>query len=191
MKRIVITLVSGFILCSVSIAQLTNEVSLLIAPLKLDEQSSYQLMYRKELSGSDWSLRGGLRLLVDTDRETRADTLFTNEGTVQYDLSIGAQRKLPLDGLDKAFGYVALDGYWNSSFDQAANSDYYGYFWNLGVRPTFGVAYEPIKNIRLSLESRANFNVNLQDYNAPSNNANQRFTFNPVDHLAIGLGYLF
>ncbi len=173
------------------IAQHVNDISLVIAPLKLEEQSSYQLLYRRELKEDDWKLRAGLRLLIDTDKVTRTDTIFSNSGTVQYDLSIGLQRDLKVEGLELIKCYVALDGYWNSDLRQSNSSDYYGYFWNLGVRPTFGVSYEPLKNIRLSLESRANFNINLQDYNAKGNNAEKRFTFSPLDHLALGLGYLF
>lgn len=172
-------------------AQRVNEIALIVAPLKFEEQSSYQLLYRRQLKKEDWKLRAGLRLLVDTDKETRLDTVFRNEGTIQYDLSAGVQRNLNIEGLEKIKGYVGLDGYWNSDFRQTNSSDYYGYFWNLGLRPTVGVSYEPLKNIRLSVESRSNFNVNLQDYNARGNNADQRFTFNPLDHLALGLGYLF
>lgn len=66
-----------------------------------------------------------------------------------------------------------------------------GIFWNFGLRPTLGVSYEPFSNIRFSIESRTNLNVNLQDYNAKGNNADQRYTFSLVDHMAVGLGYLF
>ncbi len=172
-------------------AQNTNDISLLIAPLKLQEQSSYQLLYRRELRNEDWKFRAGLRLLMNTDKVIRADTIFSNSGTIQYDLALGLQRDLKLEGLESVNAYVAIDGYWNSDLRQSNSSDYYGYFWNLGLRPTFGVAHEPLKNIRLSIESRANFNVNLQDYNAKGNNSENRFTFSPLDHIAIGLGYLF
>lgn len=172
-------------------AQQNNEIALLIAPLKLDDQSSYQLLYRKSLKKENWKLRVGLRLLIDTDKEIRADTVFNNVGTVQYDISAGLQRNLAIDGLENLKGYVALDGYWNSDFRQTSANDYYGYFWNFGVRPTLGISYEPCNNIRVSIESRANFNVNLQDYNAKGKNSDQRYIFSLVDHLAFGLGYLF
>ncbi len=172
-------------------AQQSNEIALVIAPLKFDDESSYQLLYRRSLPKENWKLRVGLRLLIDTDKETRADTISTNTGTVQYDLSAGFQRDLRIVGLKKIKGYAALDGYWNSDFRQSASSDYYGYFWNFGLRPTLGVSYEPFSNIRFSIESRTNLNVNLQDYNAKGNNADQRYTFSLVDHMAVGLGYLF
>jgi len=188
-----IYLIAFFTLVSVfsAQAQYKNDLSLIVAPIKFEEQSSYQLLYKKQLKNDNWKVRGGLRLFVDTDRETRLDTVFNNEGSIQYDISLGLQRQLKLDGLETIRGYLALDGYWNSDLKQTASSDYYGYFWDFGMRPTFGISYDPLKNIRLSLESRANFNINLQDYNAPGGNADQRITFNPVDHLALGLGYLF
>lgn len=191
MKKILLFILLSFGFGVSSQAQLKNDLSLVIAPLKFDDPSSYQMLYRRELKKEDWKLRAGLRLLIDTDKETREDTLFSNAGTIQYDLSVGLQRDLKIVGLEQIKGYIALDGYWNSDLRQSISSDYYGYFWNTGVRPTVGVAYEPFKNIRLSFESRSNFNVNLQDYNAKGNNADQRFTFSPLDHLALGLGYLF
>ena len=191
MKKILSLFILVVGLFASSQAQNINDISLVIAPLKFEEQSSYQLLYRRELKKEDWKLRVGLRLLIDTDKVTRTDTIFSNSGTIQYDLSLGLQRDLKLEGWESIKAYVAMDGYWNSDLRQPNSSDYYGYFWNIGVRPTFGVAYEPLKNIRLSFESRANFNVNLQDYNAKGNNAEKRFTFSPLDHLALGLGYLF
>lgn len=191
MKNIVTLIVCTLGLGYYANAQTSNDLTLLIAPLDIKKQSSYQLLFRKDLNRDDWKFRGGLRVLIDTDRETRADTIFRNSGTIQYDLSVGLQRNLQIEGLKKINAYTALDGYWNSDFRQLESSDYYGYFWNFGVRPTVGLSYDPFKNIRLSVESRSNFNVNLQDYNARGNNSDRRFTFNPLDHMALGLGYLF
>jgi hypothetical protein len=172
-------------------AQMKNEVALVISPLKFKDASSYQAMYRHSLKKDMWSLRGGARVFVNTDKEIRSDTLSTRSGTVQYDLSVGIQYKLPISNLEKLYLYSASDLYFNSEFNQKSYETYYGYYWSFGVKPIFGLSYEPFDNIRLSLESRGDFNVNLQDYSAPGENRDQRFNFNPAKQLALGLGYLF
>jgi len=127
-----------------------NDISLVISPIKWEEQSSYQLLYRRSLkSDSKWTLRAGFRSLVDTDKETRADSgTSTNQGTVQFDLSLGAQRKLIIENLDKLYLYAGSDGYLNSDFRRQLNETYYGYFWDFGFAPHVGLSYEPFKNIR-------------------------------------------
>ncbi|HCD68129.1 MAG TPA: hypothetical protein DEQ56_06595 [Bacteroidetes bacterium] len=172
-------------------AQKRNEVALVISPLKFKDAASYRALYRHGLKNENLSLRGGVRVLINTNKEIRSDTLSTRSGTVQYDLSAGVQYKLPISSLDKIYLYGASDAYFNSEFDQKAYETYYGYYWSFGVKPIFGLSYEPFDNIRLSLESRGDFNINLQDYSAPGENRDQRFNFNPANQLALGFGYLF
>ena len=172
-------------------AQLINEVALVISPLKFEKATSYQAMYRHSLKKDMWSLRGGARVFVSTDKEIRSDTLSKRSGTVQYDLSAGIQYKLPISNLEKIYLYGASDVYFNSEFNQKSYETYYGYYWSIGVKPIFGLSYEPFENIRISLESRGDFNVNLQDYSALGENRDRRFDFNPAKQLALGLGYLF
>ncbi|PCJ66407.1 MAG: hypothetical protein COA58_06420 [Bacteroidetes bacterium] len=168
-----------------------NEAALVIAPLKFKEQSSYQLLYRRTLSNELIKLRGGLRLLIDTDKEIRSDTLSNNQGSIQYDVSLGIQRDLSIGDLEKVNLYTGIDGYYNSEFNQKSYETYYGYYWSFGLKPLMGVSYEPFDNIRLSFESRANLNVNLQEYSASGVNKDERVSFRPLDQLAIGIGYLF
>jgi len=170
--------------------KLNNEVALVVAPLKLNQQSSYQLLYRKSIKG-DLQLRAGLRIFVQTDKETRTDTVVTNRGTVQYDISLGIQKDLSIMDVKFVNLYLASDLYFNSAFNRVQGQDYYGYYWSTGVKPVVGVAYQPCDNIRLSLESRANLNINLQQYEGTGINSDQRVSFRPLDQLAIGLGYLF
>ena len=167
-----------------------NELALVAAPLVFDEATSYQMLYRRSLN-PELSLRAGLRLFVDLDKETRFDTVTMNEGSFQYDLSFGLQRNLPITSLKKVYLYIATDFYYNSEFNRKPHETFYGYYWNMGLRPLAGISYEPFENIRLSFESQANFNVNLQEYSADGYNADRRFTFNPLDRLAMSIGYLF
>jgi len=167
-----------------------NEVALVVAPLKFKEQSSYQVLYRRALANNSIKLRGGLRTLVDTDKEIR-DTLESSQGSIQFDLSAGIQKDLKVGDLEDVSLYTGIDGYYNSEFNRKSYEDYYGYYWSFGVKPLVGISYEPFSNIRLSLESRANFNVNLQQYSAPGENKDERYTFRPLDQLAVGIGYLF
>ena len=194
MKKYLILSILCSVLSGTAFSQLNrNEVTLVISPVKLDEQSSYSLLYRKALKDKkNWSLRSGMRLLIDTDKETREDSsLSSNEGTVQLDLSAGLQRKLVIESLDKIYLYAGMDGYFNSEFNRKSYETYYGYYWDFGLRPLVGVSYEPFANIRFSLESQSNMNINLQEYSAPGTNKDQRITFNPLNQLAIGFGYLF
>jgi len=167
-----------------------NEVALVIAPLKFSQQSSYQLLYRKNLN-EDLQLRAGLRAFVQTDKETRTDTVITNKGTVQYDISIGIQKDLSIKDVEFVNLYMASDLYFNSAFNRVQGQDYYGYYWSTGIKPLVGISYKPFDNIRLSFESRANLNVNLQQYDGTGSNSDQRVSFRPLDQLAIGVGYLF
>ena len=181
------------VLATVSTVQaqkLNNEVALVVAPLKFGQQSSYQLLYRKSVK-EDLQLRAGLRVFVQTDKETRTDSVVTNKGTVQYDFSIGIQKNLLIEDLEFVNLYVASDLYFNSAFNRVQGQDYYGYYWSTGIKPLVGVSYKPFDNIRLSFESRANLNVNLQEYDGTGSNSDQRVSFRPLDQLAIGLGYLF
>jgi len=190
MKKYITLLSIGLAISLNSFAQ-KNEIALVIAPLEFEEQSSYQAMYRRSLN-EKYTLRAGLRLLVDTDRETRNDTALSFvAGTVQYDLSIGVQHKLFLDDLENLYLYAGIDGYFNSEFNRKSYETYYGYYWSMGLKPLVGLAYEPLKNVRLSFEFRSNLNVNLQDYSAPGENIDRRFTYRPLDQLSLGIGYLF
>ncbi len=170
--------------------KLNNEVALVVAPLKLNQQSSYQFLYRKSAK-ADLHLRAGLRIFVQTDKETRTDTVVTNSGTVQYDISLGIQKDLSIMDVKFVNLYMASDLYFNSAFNRVQGQDYYGYYWSTGIKPLVGVSYQPLDNIRLSLESRANLNINLQQYEGTGNDSDQRVSFRPLDQLAIGLGYLF
>ena len=136
-------------------------------------------------------MRAGGRFYVETVKSTRSDTISSNFGSVQYDLSVGLQRNLLIEDMDKLYLYVAVDGYWNSEFNRKDYETYYGYYWNFGLKPIAGIAYEPFDNIRLSLESQADFNINLQQYSAPGINKDNNFSFYPLRQLGISLGYLF
>jgi len=172
-------------------AQYLNELTLVISPLKFEEQSSYQMLYRRELSNENLHLRAGLRLYANTDKQQRLDTLYTNTGTVQYDFAIGLQRDLSFGDFETLKLYVAGDAYLNSDLRKLKNYDYYRYYWNLGVMPIVGIGYEPVDRIRLSVESRANLNFNMQDYSGEGENYDRKVSFRPLDKLAIGIGYLF
>ena len=74
MKKLITLIVLVFLVISVK-AQNKNEVALLISPLKFENANSYQAMYRHSLRNETWSLRGGARVLVNTDKEIRSDTL--------------------------------------------------------------------------------------------------------------------
>lgn len=192
MNRILI-LVFLVLSCIGSYAQdLKNEVALVIAPLDFEESSSYQMMYRRDLSGlDDIQFRGGLRLVVDTDKETRSDTLAYNRGSVVYDLSVGLQKDLGIGDLEKVFLYTGSDAYFNSELRRELHETFYGYYWNFGLRPIVGISYTPFENIRVSLESRADFNVNLQSYSAEGVNEDARVSFMAFKEVGLALGYLF
>ena len=188
MKNILTTLLLfiGFFVSGQNI----NQVDLMLDLKQIDVQSSYQLMYKRQISNVI-TLRGGLSLFIDTDKETRSDTLSFQSGTVMYDLSMGFQRDLKLDGFDHIKLFIGMDGYWNSTLNQKPYETYYGYYWNVGLKPLVGLYYDPIKNIRLSVESRANLNFNFQQYSAPGENIDQRVNFRSLDQLVLGIGYLF
>lgn len=188
MKNILTTLLLfiGFFVSGQNI----NQVDLMLDLKQIDDQSSYQLMYKRQISNVI-TLRGGLSLFIDTDKETRSDTLSFQSGTVMYDLSMGFQRDLKLDGFDHIKLFIGMDGYWNSTLNQKPYETYYGYYWNVGLKPLVGLYYDPIKNIRLSVESRANLNFNFQQYSAPGENIDQRVNFRSLDQLVLGIGYLF
>jgi hypothetical protein len=191
MNKYILLIVIVLATFSTVLAQkLNNEVALVIAPLKFSQQSSYQLLYRKNLN-EDLQLRAGLRAFVQTDKETRTDTVITNKGTVQYDISIGIQKDLSIKDVEFVNLYMASDLYFNSAFNRVQGQDYYGYYWSTGIKPLVGISYKPFDNIRLSFESRANLNVNLQQYDGTGSNSDQRVSFRPLDQLAIGVGYLF
>ena len=92
-------------------AQYLNELTLVISPLKFEEQSSYQMLYRRELSNENLHLRAGLRLYANTDKQQRLDTLYTNTGTVQYDFAIGLSVIYLSEIFETLKLYVAGDAY--------------------------------------------------------------------------------
>lgn len=189
MKRL--SLIPAVLLILTAAAQNNiNEIALVVSPLNFEQPESYQALYRRHLS-NDRLLRIGGRFFAETLKETRADTVATNFGSVQYDLSCGLQKNLRIDNLDALYLYAAVDGYWNSEFNRKSYETYYGYYWNFGVNPIAGIAYEPFDNIRLSLESKADFNVNLQDYSAAGLNKDKKFSFSPLRQLGLSIGYLF
>tara|TARA_Y100000385_G_scaffold259257_1_gene287901 strand:- start:2246 stop:2812 length:567 start_codon:yes stop_codon:yes gene_type:complete len=170
--------------------QNNNQVDLVLDLKQIDDQSSYQLMYKRKIN-NEITLRGGLSLFIDMDKETRSDTLSLQSGTVMYNLSAGFHRELKLEGFDLIKLYVGMDGYWNSNLNRKSYETYYGYYWNIGLKPLVGLYYDPVKNIRLSIESRANLNFNFQEYSAPGENKDQRINFKSIDQLSFGIGYLF
>ena len=172
------------------LGQNNNQLDLVLDLKQIDDQSSYQLMYKRKINTSI-TLRGGLSLFIDTDKEIRNDSLSLQSGTVTYDISAGFQRDLKLEGFDHIKLYVGMDGYWNSTLNRKPYETYYGYYWNIGLKPLVGFYYDPIKNLRLSVESRANLNFNFQQYSAPGENIDQRVDFRSLDQLAFGIGYLF
>lgn len=169
-----------------------NELALTIAPLKFNKSTDYSMLYRRTLKNNK-HLRLNASFFVDTDKEVRTDTVTYHEGTVAYTLGVGLQKDLFIEDLDAVNAYVAIDGYWSSKFSQENGQTYYGYFWDLGARPIVGLSYKPFRNIRISLESQANFNVNLQEYTAPGDfeDKDTRFTFTTLDRMALNIGYLF
>ena len=97
--------------------QNANQVDLVLDLTQIDDQSSYQLMYKRQINNSI-TLRGGFSLFIDMDKETRSDTLSLQRGTVMYNLSAGFQRDLKLEGFDHIKLYMGIDGYWNSTLDR-------------------------------------------------------------------------
>tara|TARA_B100001057_G_C22678487_1_gene882794 strand:- start:96 stop:662 length:567 start_codon:yes stop_codon:yes gene_type:complete len=172
------------------LGQNSNQLDLVLDLKQIDDQSSYQLMYKRKINTSI-TLRGGLSLFIDTDKEIRNDSLSLQSGTVTYDISAGFQRDLKLEGFDHIKLYFGMDGYWNSTLNRKPYETYYGYYWNIGLKPLVGFYYDPIENLRLSVESRANLNFNFQQYSAPGENIDQRLDFRSLDQLAFGIGYLF
>ncbi len=169
-----------------------NELALTIAPLKFNKSTDYSLLYRRSIKNNK-HLRLGASFYADTDKEVRTDTVVYHQGTVAYTLAAGLQKDLFIADLDEVNAYVAMDGYWNSKFYQEDGQTYYGYFWDFGARPIVGIAYKPFRNIRVSLESQANINVNLQEYTAEGDfvDKDTRFTFTTLDRLALNIGFLF
>lgn len=188
-KYALLLLVLIFVLPAIA-QKKSNELAISVAPLNFKKVSNYQMMYRRSID-NNLKLRAGLKFSMDTDKELRNDTVTLAKGTVQYDISFGIQKDLSIGDLDKVTLYIATDGYWDSRFNREAHETYYGYFWSFGLKPSVGIAYEPFNNIRLSFESRANFNVNLQEYSAPGENKDTRYSFKSLDQLAVNIGYLF
>jgi hypothetical protein len=189
MKKLLILMLAS--LPIFTMAQFKNDVSLVVSPLKFKEQSSYDILYRRQLPNKLWSLRLGMSVLVDIDKEIRNDSITLNTGSVAYTLSAGLQRKLILEDIKKVYAYIGSDLYWQSEFSRNPSDTYYGYYWSIGTTPVVGVSYEPIRNIRLSLESRSDFNLNFQHYESEAENRDTRVSFKPLNQLAIGIGYLF
>ena len=107
------------------------------------------------------------------------------------DINVNELSKSEQEDIKKAYAYIGSDVYWQSQFLRNPTDTYYGYYWNVGTTPLVGISYEPIKNIRLSLESRSDFNLNFQKYDAETANKDTRVSFKPLNQLALGLGYLF
>jgi hypothetical protein len=189
MKKLLILILAS--LPFITMAQFKNDVSLVVSPLKFKEQSSYELLYRRQLPNKLWNLRAGMSMSVDTDKEIRNDSTTLNKGSIAYTLSAGIQRKLILEDIKKVYVYLGSELYWQSEFLRNPSDTYYGYYWSIGTTPVVGVSYEPIRNIRLSLESRSDFNLNFQQYESEAENRDTRVSFKPLNQLAIGIGYLF
>ena len=189
MKKILLILLA--LAPVLSSAQDKNDVSLVVSSLDFKEDVSYELLYRRQLPKKLWSLRTSADILIDTDKEIRDDSLSSNTGSVAYTLAAGLQRKLKLDDLKKVYAYAGSDVYWQSEFLRRPIDTYYGYYWSIGTSPVVGLAYEPISNIRLTLETRSDFNLNFQKYESDLENRDSRVSFTPVSRLAFGLGYLF
>ena len=63
------------------LGQNNNQLDLVLDLKQIDDQSSYQLMYKRKINNSI-TLRGGLSLFIDTDKEIRNDSLSLQSGTV-------------------------------------------------------------------------------------------------------------
>lgn len=148
-------------------------------------------MYRRTLRDNSVKLRAGLRLYANSSKETRSDTVSSQFGSFQYDISVGIQKDLRIGDLERVKLYTAVDGYWNSELRRNREDTYYGYYWNFGIKPTLGIGYKPFENIMISMESRANANINLQDYSAAGVNHDRKFSLRPMDQVVLGIGYLF
>lgn len=192
MKKIRLVLIVCFIISITSAqAQFNSEIALVVAPLDIDLQESYSLLYRRSLQRKGLSLRATLGLGIDYDKEWRADSVSINTGSFSYNLAVGLQHDLKLGDLEKINGYVATDLYYNSALIRRPNEAYYGYYWNTGLRPLAGMSYMPLSNVKLSIEARSDFNVNLQGYSADGVNRDVRISFIPMNELVLGIGYLF
>jgi hypothetical protein len=175
----------------ISLAQQNkNELALSISPLHFEDAESYQMLYRRSFK-NDKMIRAGAQFLADTRKETRTDTIAKQFGSVKYNLSLGYQRNFEIEDLDRVYLYGAADGYWNSEFNRKSYESYYGYYWNIGVKPIAGITYEPFDNIRLSIEAKADCNINLQQYSALGVNKDEVFSFSPLRQLGLNFGYLF
>lgn len=190
-KVLVLTFLAMVVFVSTSVAQSKNELTLIISSLDLEDQSSYQSMYRRTLRDNSVKLRAGLRLYANSSKETRSDTVSSQFGSFQYDISVGIQKDLRIGDLERVKLYTAVDGYWNSELRRNREDTYYGYYWNFGIKPTLGIGYKPFENIMISMESRANANINLQDYSAAGVNHDRKFSLRPMDQVVLGIGYLF
>ena len=180
-----------FVFCSFSESANAqqNEAGMVFSPL-LQKDLGAGLWYKQVLT-HQYSMRMFASFSMDTDKEVRNDSVSLKQGSVSYTLALGLQRNLPLGSNKILAAYIACDGYWNSSFKRAASESYYGYYYNFGLMPLAGLQFTPYDKLRLSLESRANFNVNLQEYSAEGDNFDRRYSFKGFDHLAFGIGYLF
>ncbi len=156
----------------------------------LSEDTEMGLWYKYPINYTS-SLRSTVIMDFGIDRETRSDTLSTNQGSVAYLIALGWQNATVLDKAKQWSLYAGFDAYWDSEFVKPQGQDYYGYFYNLGFNPLAGLSYTPYKKFRISLEVKADLNLNFQSYSAEGENYDRKFSMNSLDHFALGLGYLF
>jgi hypothetical protein len=167
-----------------------NEIGLVVSPLKFAQQESYGLRYLRTIN-KDLSVRAGLRIYANTNREVRNDTIATSFGTIQYDIRLGLQRSLDLGSFELIKPYVAGDFSFNSELKKESYESYYGYYWNMSLNPVVGLESEPVHRLRVYFEAGGDLNVNLQEYSAPGENYDRKFSYNPIGYLALGIGYKF
>ncbi|MFY0643686.1 MAG: hypothetical protein JXR19_04400 [Bacteroidia bacterium] len=187
-KSILCLLITVFCLSFYSSKAQQNEIGLVFSPLNKEDIGAG--LWYKQVWNHELSLRLLASFSMDTDKEIRSDSATLRGGEVAYSLGVGIQKNLPLGKRKNLSAYIACDGYWNSAFIREPWETYYGYHFNFGLMPLAGLQFTPYDRLRISLESRANFNVNLQEYSAEGENYDRRFSFNGFDHLAFGIGYL-
>lgn len=187
-----------FIILLASVSQLVNAqllkntVSLYLSPIQLNETSNYGLLFTRSIDKTT-NVRVGLRVYVDTDKETRLDSVSLNEGRIEYDIRFGIQKMYPLGSFEKLQLYGSVDAYYNSMLKRESYETYYGYFWDFGFNPIIGLQYEPLNNVSIFAEAGSDLNLNFQEYSVtgPTKNSDSRVTYDPLGHLALGIGYKF
>lgn len=166
-----------------------NEIACSIDLLSLNDPYP-KLLYKRSLN-NNWYLRSFVGLTVQTDREVRADTLLLDEGNVGYYLSAGAEYRLPLQQFKKWQLFAGLDAFLDGQYVKPDKDAYFGYYYTFGAKPAYGVAYQADTHLRLSVESRSTFRMDLQEYEGNGENYDNRVRFSGLDQIVFAVGYCF